>query len=409
MIRYTHLRRTSGLVIGCLVLCSLAHCGDGTVTIHKPYAALKENPTLCVASFTGPASVRGLLLKTLRRSDWFEVVDNARGADHVVQVEYASGPPPSLTVRSMANSSLRIGFRQTASSAEPSRLVYLTVDQLIGTVFPGIPGLCASRIAFVVGGSGSKEIWTCNFDGTGASQLTRNRSISTEPSWGTKGATIVYTLYANNATAVVEVDVRGKRQRRISRFAGLNAGADLSPDGRWAALCLSRERRVDLYLLDMANTNRLLALTANRAAESSPCWSPNGRELCYVSDMRRPPQLYLIQAAGGAKPRRLGIRGEAVAPDWSSVSNMLCFAKREGPNYALAVLNMAEPSKGTKLVTRMAGDWESPSWAPDGRHVVCSRTYQGQSQLWMVDTWRHRAVAITRPADHSLPSWSACH
>lgn len=67
---------------------------------------------------------------------------------------------------------------------------------------------------------------------------------------------------------------------------------------------------------------------------------------------------------------------------------------------------MKDPTRKRIIVTRAAGDWEAPSWAPDGRHLVCSRNLSGHRELYMVDTWQKRLIPITRNGDHSLPSWA---
>ncbi|MBT3378362.1 MAG: hypothetical protein HN742_34915 [Lentisphaerae bacterium] len=355
-----------------------------------------------IASVSAPAAIEKLIRSTIRRCGWFEVVNDRAKAEYVLQCQFMAGPPAALQVRADARSGTAAHFRQTSGSNDTSRLVYLAVDRLIYSV-TGNKGLCASKIAFAVGTQRGKEIFTCNFDGTGAERVTHNQTISTEPSWGPRAATLVYTLYDNNATIVALVDMLGKRQRRLSRFPGLNAGGDLSPDGRFAAVSLSRDGRVELYILELG-TGRLRRLTSDEAVESSPCWSPNGREICYVSDRQGKPQLYIISTGGGNPRRVLSESVESVSPDWSSVANKICFSFRAGGEYSLAIVD----AKGGEKVslTNAAGDWESPSWAPDGRHIICSRRLQGKRGLYMVDSWHKRLQPVTSPGDHSLPSWS---
>jgi Tol biopolymer transport system component len=67
---------------------------------------------------------------------------------------------------------------------------------------------------------------------------------------------------------------------------------------------------------------------------------------------------------------------------------------------------MADASRERKIITNAAGSWESPSWAPDGRHLVCSRRTQSRRELYMVDTWHGRLTLISQSGDFSLPSWS---
>ena len=402
-----------------LVTCSVASVCQLLMSADEPEVhVLKEattgNPTLYIASVTAPQGIESRFRDVVTRCDWFALVNQADAAAYVVTVRHVPGTPAALDVKISSQSGQLARFVQRSAGPDTDRLVFLAVDGLIKVLFDN-PGLCSTKLAFAVGARHAdavvKEVFSCNFDGTDARQLTHNRSISTEPSWGAKAQSLVYTLYEQNATSVVLVDRQRQSQRRLSTFPGLNSGAALSPDGQWAVLSLSREKQVDLYLLEVA-TRHTRALTHDSAVESSPCWSPDGVTVCYVSDMTGKPQLYLTSARAKTQPKRLlRTSAETVSPDWSRLSNSICFATRMGSQYALAVFDMSHPSAGTKVITRAAGDWESPSWAPDGRHVVCSRRLDGQRTLWMVDTRHGRALPITRSSgaarsDHSLASWS---
>ncbi|OGV67771.1 MAG: hypothetical protein A3K19_15725 [Lentisphaerae bacterium RIFOXYB12_FULL_65_16] len=372
------------------------------VTVKKSAAA--ENPGVYVASFNGPEDLRRWFVSSLQRCDWFTVAPGRESAEYVIDCASPGGTPPALDVQVSSQTAQIARFRVTAPNMPVEWVAYRAVDKVIESVFRK-PGLCASRIAFAVGSGGRKEVFTCNFDGTSPRQVTRQGTIATEPSWGPGATAMVYTLYENNATTVVLADMTNQRQRRMSVFPGLNSGAALSPDGRWAAVCLSPDSRVDLFLLEVAS-GRLHRLTNDAAAESSPCWSPDGTRICFVSGRAGRPQLFITPARGGTPTRIQTGASETVSPDWSRTSNTLCFSMRMGKQYALGVLDLNSRSPQTKIVTNAAGDWESPSWAPDGRHVVCSQTTGHRRGLFMVDTWYGRINAITQPQDHSLPSWS---
>ncbi|MBN2450131.1 MAG: PD40 domain-containing protein [Lentisphaeria bacterium] len=371
--------------------------------------AAEADPVLALAQFEGDAAVRRHFEETLRRCGWFVVGGDAAEADYVVSARHLSGGQETLAMQVTATKRAELTSQVVAPAGQTEVLVYRAVDELLRRLF-AVPGLCDSRIAFAVAGAGNlKEIYTCRFDGRDAQRLSHNGSISTEPSWGPDCRYLVYTLYTNNATSVVLVDMENRRQRTLSRFAGLNAGADISPDGQWVALTLSKERRVDLYLLSV-QTGDLRQVTRDLAVESSPCWSPRGDQLCYVSDRAGQPQLHLVSTAGGGPARLLSEREEAVSPDWSPVSNQICFATRLGGQYVIGVVDMSGGSAGgRRIVTRAAGDWESPSWAPDGRHLVCSRGTGGRRELFLVDSRHGKLVAITQNGNHSLPSWSSLY
>ncbi|MFA4944012.1 MAG: hypothetical protein WC789_04845 [Lentisphaeria bacterium] len=363
----------------------------------------QENPGLHLAEFSGSPATKARLEATLRRCGWFTILPSPRGASYILTA-VESGPALELTVTAAGGATFSL--RQPARSRQPEWTLYQAVDQLIERLFK-VPGPCASTIAFVNGKGGYKEIVTCHFDGSGIQQLTFSRSIATEPSWGPRGS-LVYTLYQNNYTDVVLVDTLSRQQRRLSAFPGLNSSADLAPDGRFVALTLSRDRKVELYGMDV-RTRGLRRLTHDAAVESSPCWSPDGARICYVSDLPRSPKLYVIPAGGGRAQRLCSLGGEQVSPDWSAVANKICFATGSGGNYDLAVIAMDTPGQMAEVLTR-GGVYEAPSWAPDGRHVACTkRAAGGRRQLVMFDTWLKRETPITAPGDLSLPSWSPAH
>lgn len=387
------------------VLVSVALPAHAQVRVTKTAKEATANPPLFVRNVQAPAGVRDALVRTLQRCDWFRVVKQPTAGAYILDATAVSTSPPKLQIRvSSASGTTVANFEQGTASSEPNWVVYKSVDALIRRLFRN-PGLCASKIAFVSGRGRHKEVLTCNFDGTGSEQVTHNGSISTEPSWGPGAATLVYTLYGTSYTDVILTDLVRKRQKRLSQFPGLNAGADLSHDGRWAALCLSRDGRVELYLMRTADGG-LRRLTNDVAVESSPCWSPDARTLCYVSDKARKPQLYLASVAGGSPVPLLAERVEAVSPDWSPVSNLICFSVRQGRQYAVAVVDAKDPARRKTVLTAAEGDWESPSWAPDGRHIVCTRSSGGRRELYMVDSRHRKMIRITKPGHFTLPNWS---
>ena len=171
---------------------------------------------------------------------------------------------------------------------------------------------------------------------------------------------------------------------------------------------MSFDGQVDLYLLNLQDGKRV-RLTKDRNVESSPCWSPDNRQIVFVSDRLGTPQLYLMDASANAKAERLTIGGrESVSPDWSNVSNRLCFTmKNNDGQYVVAMMDMADANRPVTILTHAAGNWEEPSWAPDGRHIVCARkSVRGNSSdLYVIDSWLSSFRPISKGAQLTLPAW----
>jgi TolB protein len=112
----------------------------------------------------------------------------------------------------------------------------------------------------------------------------------------------------------------------------------------------------------------------------------------------------MVSPKGGATVKLSTQGSEAVSPSWSS-DNKIAYSAKMG-DYTIAILDLSGKEAG-KTVVNAAGNWESPSWAPDARHIVCTRTSGGNSALFVVDTWTGRTrQLIGGKMNTVLPSWS---
>lgn len=388
-----------------LLMCAAPARAQERLEVTK--TARTGNPTLTVTAFEGPDEILRLLKRTIRISDWFALTDTG-DADYRI-TGTCSGSAAShqlaITLTDVANQRTA-SFTKTVRNGTAADVVHHAVDELIRRAFDN-PGFCTSRLAYVKALGGIKEIWTARFDGSDPRQLTHNRFLSTEPDWAADADTLLYTCYTGHRTDVVLVDVPRSRQRRLSAHPGLNSGAALNRAGDRVALTLSRDGNVELYTMSRTGSN-LDRLTRTNGVESSPCWSPDDRQICYVSDQGGlRPSLRLIPAAGGTSRRLIRANIECVSPDWSARSNMICFAMRKGGRYTIAILDMKTPDARPETVVDLPGDWESPSWARDGRHIVCSGRNANGRYLALVDSW-YRTITPLRnfTGDDSLPSYS---
>ncbi len=394
--------RLASALLTILCLASLV-TGLRAQTTGSVTKTVQGNPTLGITSFSGDASARGILETMLVRCDWFQVVKDSSADRAQARLDVTASANAYLVQARISGAQERI-VRVNASGSDWHDAAAKAVDSLLAELF-GVPALCTRPIAYVkTDAGGKKEVFTIRIDGSGQKRLTHNNALSTEPAWGHSGA-LVYTLNQNNALKIVLVDLKNNRQRTISSSRGLNASAALSRDGRYVALPLSLGKQVDLYLLDLKEGRRT-RLTQDRDVESSPAFSPDGAQICFVSDRTGRPQLYLISTSGGDARRLTKGASECVSPDWSPKSNKLCYSTRVNGQYVVAVMDPSNPQGGHEIVTDAAGNWEAPSWAPDGRHIVCTRSTGGKQDLYMVDTLFHTFQPLTKGARLSLPAWA---
>ena len=343
-----------------------------------------ENPTLVFQGVPGDSLLSQYVMSDLINCGWYKVLRGGK-SDFIVKGRL-SGSTLFLDVANGAGTPL---YTIRCSGGDQRKLSQASVDAILKKEF-GVEGICRTKIVFSAETNrNQREIYECDFDGRNIRRLTANATLSIEPSWHPDGKSIVYNQYLLSSTPLVQLDLLRNRSRALSNHRGINSGR-FSPDGKKLALILTDRNQLDLYVRDF-NGGTLRRLTTDRATEASPAWSPDSQSICYVSDSSGRPKLYIIRAAGGAPRRVQGVLGsEAVSPDWSRDNKIAYSAKLGG--YVLKVVDLSQTrgypppkNRDNSIIapsSAPAVGGESPSWAPDNRHVVVSN----RGAIYIVDT-----------------------
>lgn len=358
---------------------------------------------------TGADAASRTYFKTLTddlvRSGWF--TRGAPGSSDLALSGSSAGEGAGLRAqadvysRTAARQVFGKSYRSTPDDAR--RLAHQVADEIIEAV-TGRKGMSGARLALVGTRTGKKELFLADADGLGLRQLTRDNTVSLNPSWSPDGKQLVYTSFLKGFPDVFLIELASGSRRRVASFSGLNTGAAIAPNGRDVALILSKDGNPELYVMSLEGGTPVRLTTTRQAAEASPSWSPDGNRIVYVSDQAGQPQLFVLNRSGG-QPRRLTTRGsQNVAPDWGK-NNLITYASLFGGRWNICV---ADPDSGdVKQITSDGADYEDPSWAPDGRHIAAGRSVKYQSKVYLLDTLGDAPIALTDyPGDWYAPAWA---
>lgn len=379
-------------------------------------SAQLTNPRLYLETSSISPQLSTDIKRKLIYSDWFTVSSNKMESEYQLKI---SGYP-KVKVRlfdklnqAVDNCSFDINLQKVGSQWQGA----LIVDQVLTRFFKSQrftqPALNTSQIAFCARVNGKKEIYLCDLDGSNLRKKTNFKSITALPRWSPDNRYLVYTVYGKASTNIFQTDLSTDKHRILSHYRGMNTGAAFRPKGNAIVMTLSKGNSVDLYWMDLNNIGKLGRLTKTSSLESSPVFSPTGSQICYVSSSVSSagkvstPRLYVMNASKLTTAPLFNDRSERVSPDWSKTSNLLVYSKKMGRQYVIATCDPRNPRGTEKIVSKTAGHWEDPSWAPDGRHIVCTRDTGGEKQLYIVDTLYNTSRKINTTLKHcSSPSWS---
>jgi len=267
----------------------------------------------------------------------------------------------------------------------------------------GNKGMFASKIAFVSTGSGNKEIYSCDFDGYNAVQVTRNHEISLFPAWSSDGRYLAYTsykggkpdLYIKNLAEMQEVSVAEK---------GINITPAWVPGKFELAAALSFSGDQEIYLLT-GSGKIIKRLTRMRGSDISPTWSPDGKKIAFVSTRSGNPQIYIKDLESG-KARRLTYNGNYnTQPSWSPQGDKVAYASLVDGRHNIFVIDVEgyEPLQ----LTHESGDNEAPSWSPDGSMIAFSSNREGPFRIYVMTAFGtdQRRLLVLK-GEQTNPKWS---
>ena len=142
-------------------------------------------------------------------------------------------------------------------------------------------------------------------------------------------------------------------------------------------MTLSRDGGSQLYTIN-ANGGEPRRLTQSSGIDTEPIYSPDGRNIYFVSDRGGAPQIYRMPAAGG-NPERVTFTGSYnISPALSPDGRWLAYISRISGTFKLQVMELGS-SKVTSITDTSAD--ESPSFAPNSRLIVYATRQNGREAL----------------------------
>jgi TolB protein len=269
--------------------------------------------------------------------------------------------------------------------------------------FTGEPGVADTKIAYVVGGRGAKEIVMADYDGTGVAPVTRNGSINLMPMWSPDTRSLAYTSFAQGYPDLYRAFPFERRPAQtLAAFSGINSSPAWSPDGKQVAMTLSKDGNPEVYVLTVA-TGTFRRLTRHAGIDTEPTWSPSGREIAFVSDRNGVPHIFVMDAEG-ANVRPLTTNGRHTQPRWSPKGDVVVYTMRAGTHDLWAVdATGANPRR----LTAGPADNQGPTWAPNGRHLMFQSNRLGGWQIFSMLLDGSAQTPVTRgTTEATSPSWS---
>ena len=287
-------------------------------------------------------------------------------------------------------------------TAQARRLAHKIADEVV-LQFTGESGIADTKLAYVQGPAGAKEIWISDYDGANAAAVTKNGSINLMPVWSPDGRSLAVTSFMQGYPDLYRIFPFERRPvQTLASFVGINSSPAWSPDGRYLALTLSKDGNPEIYVLAVA-TGTLRRLTRHAGIDTEPTWSPTGQQIAFVSDRNGQPHIHVMDP-DGANIREITSGGFHTQPRWSPKGDTIVYTQRQGTHDLWA---LSPDGSNPRRLTAGPGDNQGAGWAPNARHLAFQSNRLGRWQLFAMLFDGSPPTQISQGAeDRTSPSWS---
>lgn len=141
----------------------------------------------------------------------------------------------------------------------------------------------------------------------------------------------------------------------------------------------------DYYRLTLADSDgaRPIVLLESREPVLAPTWSPDGKEIAYVSFETSRPAIYRQELATGRREQLTNFKGLNGSPAWSPDGKTMAMVLSKDGSPDIYLMDLA--SKRLTRVTRHYAIDTEPAWMPDGNSLLFTSDRGGRPQIYRYD------------------------
>ncbi|MDP3701083.1 MAG: Tol-Pal system beta propeller repeat protein TolB [Hylemonella sp.] len=206
--------------------------------------------------------------------------------------------------------------------------------------------------------------------------------------------------------AVTQADLR-LAAHRIADFVYEKLTGDKGIFSTRIAYVTKADQRYSLWVADADGEGAQPALTSPEPI-ISPSWSPDGRQLAYVSFESRKPVVYIHDVASGKRRLVANFRGSNSAPAWAPDGRSLAVTLSRDGGSQLYSLDVTTAGAEPRRLTQSSSIDTEPLYTHDGKFIYFVSDRGGSPQIYRMPAAGGNPERVTFTGTYNIsPALSA--
>ena len=186
----------------------------------------------------------------------------------------------------------------------------------------------------------------------------------------------------SQSKAVVQADLR-LAAHEIADYVYEKLTGDKGVFSTRIAYVTKRGQSFNLWVADADGESAQSALGSSEPI-ISPAWSPNGKQLAYVSFEARKPTIYVHEVASGKRRLVANFKGSNSAPAWSPDGKTLAVTLSRDGGSQLNLLDISAVGSEPRRIAQSGSIDTEPVFTADGRTIYFVSDRGGSPQIYRV-------------------------
>ncbi|MBN1679999.1 MAG: PD40 domain-containing protein [Anaerolineae bacterium] len=276
------------------------------------------------------------------------------------------------------------------------------------------PLRAGGSLVYAMRENGQQDLWAIGVGQTAPLRLTNHAEDDRDPAWSPDGNRIAFSSHRDGNWELYVLEINNGAITRLTYTPGFEGAPSWSPDGVFLVYegYTADTEDLDIYIIS-ADPNRAASEGALRVTyipgpDIEPHWSPQGRQIAYVSWRTGNKDIYILDLDNPSEDAAINITNTPDInedhPAWSPDGNTIAYTAMVNGVEGI----YAKPAQQRDADPILVGRGKMPTWAPNGSSLVYAFDVGRQTQLLAgtIGNFGAATDAIALPMQATDPDWT---